>query len=63
MCAKRWELKSRNIDADLEKVRGGLLVDPNSQIILWLLLTRVGDRQIAIVAREVDKVGVEANGN
>lgn len=50
--ARVWELKSRNIDVDLDGLRKELVVDPDLDRSTTLLLTRLGDRHIAVVAEE-----------
>lgn len=52
--ARVWELKSRNIDVDLDALRKELIVDPDQDRSTTLLLTRLGERHIALVAEEAE---------
>lgn len=50
---KRWELKSRNIDIDLVKLQKELITNESSSEVRWLLLTKIGNKHVAIAAEEV----------
>lgn len=48
----RWELKSRNIDVDLTSWGKQLYVDKDSDVVGWLLLTKVGKKHVCLVCQE-----------
>lgn len=45
----RWELKSRNIDVDLVQWKKDLVVDADSQIIRWLMMTKIKQKHVCFV--------------
>jgi hypothetical protein len=51
----RWELKSRNIDIDLISWGKQLTVDKDSDVVGWLLLTKVGKKHVCLVCQEIQQ--------
>lgn len=51
----RWELKSRNIDIDLISWGKQLTVDKDSDVVGWLLLTKVGKKHVCLVCKEIQQ--------
>ncbi len=49
----RWQLKSRNIDVDLTSWGKQLIVDKDSDVVGWLLLTKVGKKHVCLVCQEI----------
>jgi hypothetical protein len=48
----RWELKSRNVDVDLIQWKKDLVVDKGSDLVRWLLITKLGPKHICMVCEE-----------
>jgi THUMP domain-like len=51
--ASCWELKSRNVDVDLDQMRKIMHTNPSSALQLSVLFTKIGTSHRAIIAREV----------
>ena len=49
----RWELKSRNVDIDLVQLHRELVVDKESDLVRWLLITKLGPKHICLVCEEL----------
>ncbi|MFM8573181.1 MAG: THUMP-like domain-containing protein [Pirellula sp.] len=49
---KRWELKSRNVDVDLVQWQKDLVTDPGSELVRWLLITKIGKKHLCFVCQE-----------
>ncbi len=58
---RAWELKSRGVDIDLERMQRVLFTDPSSTQKMTILFTRQGKRHIAIFAERIsDHEGSDA---
>jgi hypothetical protein len=49
-----WELKSRNVDIDLDRFRKELFTTPESDVHRSVLFTRFGERHVAIIAEPLE---------
>ena len=50
---RSWELKSRNVDVDLDALRKDLIVNQDAEAQRTLLMTRIGERYVAIIAEPI----------
>lgn len=55
-----WELKSRNVDIDLDRFRKELATSPESDMQRSILFTRFGERHVAIIAEPLENYGRDA---
>jgi hypothetical protein len=54
LSAKRWELKSRGVDIDLDAIRKLLATDRSSERGLSILFTQLGEHHRALICEEVE---------